>query len=430
MMKYVIMGQLAGIGGWQLYIDARATYISNKGYDVYLVSICNEKDIRLPRFSNSKHLCIPEVHMPPASYMKKQQEHVLRRIYAFIGNDDGEMTIESTDMSLSMWGEKIAEHYNARNYSYLLHSHFPQQNRYVQDFFLFKYKRNELAGMSELTLPELFHNHPDAGEIEPRSLPATPKDPITDENYLEAETKKTEQYKREKDAFVIGYFGNLDKPHFVQLCDFIVEYAKANRQQEFLFISIGSSGKNNAEKKQKHMEKLIKNCKVLNIPSIYPVPRQIFQSMDVCLASWGSADNSARAGALTIRLLDDVTIIPQGILGITVKDYKSPRTMESLTELFDKIRNGEYRRENARIDSKPYDYTIAHKQIDEAVFNITHSKEYYDISNIKTVSKRSRIEKKMNTIFGVGLTKGIMCVMKKVLSKPYAKMQRKESYAK
>ena len=46
-MKYVILGQLAGIGGWQLYIDARASYIGEKGYDVYLVSICREKDIAL-----------------------------------------------------------------------------------------------------------------------------------------------------------------------------------------------------------------------------------------------------------------------------------------------------------------------------------------------------------------------------------------------
>lgn len=430
-MKYVIMGQLAGIGGWQLYIDARATYLSDRGYEVYLISISDEKDIKLSSFRNSMHLCIPEVHMPPASYTKKQQECIVKRIYEFLNSDNNEdMTIESTDMNLSMWGEIIAEHYQARNFSYLLHSHFPQQNRYVQDFFLFKYKRDELAGMSEFTLPELFNNHPNADLIEPRNFPATPKDPITDDNIIEDFTQKIENYKQKDHFFVVGYFGNLDKPHFSQLCEFIAGYARSNKGQNFLFVTIGSSGNGTAEKKQKLIEKRACNCKIINIPSMYPVPKQIFQKMDVCLASWGSAVNSARAGALTIRLLDDVTIIPHGIMGITITDYKSPGCSETLTELFEKIRSGEYRAEDAHTDYKPYDYSMAHKQMDQSIFNITHENAYYDISKIKKVSRRSNIEKDLNTILGIRTTKCIMTAAKKILTKPYVKMQRKESYAK
>ena len=429
-MKYLILGQLGGIGGWQLYIDARTAYMKDRGYDVYLISISDEKDIKLSRFINNKHFCLPEVHMPPASYTEKQRDSILARIYEFIGEDDGSMTIESTDMYLSMWGELIAKHYGARNYSYLLHSHFPQQNRYVQDFFLFKYNRDELAGMSELTLPELFNNHPDANKIEPKSLLATPMDPITDDNDIEAFTKELEEYKKKKAAFVIGYFGNLDKPHFIELCEFVENYVKTSKEHEFVFLSVGSSGKGNSEETQKKIESNTANCKVFNVPSMYPVPKKVFQIMDICLASWGSADISAKAGALTVRLLDDVTIIPQGILGLTITDYKSPRTSETLIEIFDKVRNDEYKVENAKIDKKPYDYVTSHKRIDKAIFNVIHDKDYYDISKIKTVSKRSEIEKMLNTTFGINITKHIMVVIKKVLAKPYARMQRKESYAK
>lgn len=428
-MKYVILGQLAGIGGWQLYIDARATYIGEKGYNVYLISICREKDIKLASFQESMHLCIPEVHMPPASYTKKQQVRILNKLCEFIGEED-EMVIESTDMNLSMWGEMIAQHYNARNFAYLLHSHFPQQNRFVQDFFLYKYQRDELAGMSDLTLPELFNNHPVAEQVEARSLPAAPKDPISDENKIEDITSRILLNKEEHNAFVVGYFGNLDKPHFTQLCEFIEQYSKDNHEYSFLFVSVGSSGKGIAERRQRHIENNVKNCKIINIPSMYPVPKQLFQTMDVCLASWGSSENSARAGALTIRLLDDVTIIPHGIIGISIKDYKSPRCSESLTEIMDKIRNGEYAISDVNIERKPYDYTIAHNLIDQQIFKCIHDKERYDISKIKTVSKRSEIEKKLNTIFGIEITKGIMVIIKKVLAKPYNIMQRKESYAK
>ena len=428
-MKYVILGQLAGIGGWQLYIDARASYISEKGYDIYLISICKENDIKLSSFLKSIHLCLPEVHMPPASYTKKQQNRILNIIFEFIGGED-DMIIESTDMNLSMWGEMIAQRYKAKNFSYLLHSHFPQQSRFVQDFFLYKYQRDELVGMSDLTLPELFNNHPMAEQIEARSVPAAPKDPISDENTVEDITNKILQYKEEYNAFVVGYFGNLDKPHFVHLCEFIEQYSKDNHECSFLFVSVGSSGKGSAERRQQHIESNAKNCLSINVPSMYPVPKQLFQTMDVCLASWGSSVNSARAGALTIRLLDDVTIIPHGILGVNVKDYKSPRCSESLSEIMDKIRKGEYAAADVHIDNNPYDYTIAHKLIDQQIFKCTHNKCYYDISKIRTVSKRSKIEKILNTIFGIEITKGIMVIIKKVLAKPYNKMQRKESYAK
>ena len=429
-MKYVILGQLAGIGGWQLYIDARASYLTEREYEVCLISISKESEIKLPTLLNSNHLCIPEVHLPPASYSKKQQDIILNKIYSFLGTNNEEMTIESTDMNLSMWGEIIAEHYNARNFSYLLHSHFPPQNQYVKDFFLFKYRREELAGMSEYTLPELFYDYPLADSIESRNLPAAPKDPITDENTLIGTTSKIRDYKCEKEAFVIGYFGNLDKPHFTQIISFIDEYARTNSNQEFVFVTVGSSGDGKAEKKQKKIETNTTNCKTINIPAIYPVPKEVFQIMDICLASWGSAENSARAGALTIRLLDDVTITPQGIVGITVSDYRSPRCKESLEELIDKVRKGEYRAHNAVMDTAPYDYIKAHKQIDQAVFNATCPNEYYDISKIKVVSRRSIIEKILNTVFGIETTKKIRALLKKILAKPYAKLQRKETYAK
>lgn len=429
-MKYVIMGQLAGIGGWQLYIDARATYLNNQNYDVYLISISKEKEIKLTSFLNFERLCIPEVHMPPTSYTKRQQKYILHKIYSFLGPKNDEMTIESTDMNLSMWGELIAKHFDARNFSYLLHSHFPPQNIYVQDFFLFKYNRDELAGMSELTLPELFYNHPYSSQIEPRSLPAAPKDPITEENLLEDATSQIKRLKQNERSFVIGYFGNLDKPHFSQLCMFIEDYAKTNFRQQFIFVSVGSSGNGKAEKKQKNIENIVENCRTINIPSMYPIPAQIFRVMDVCLASWGCAENSARAGALTVRLLDDVTIIPHGIMGITISDYKSPRCTESLKELIDKILANEYLVKDAQIDREPYDYTITHKLIDQSIFNVTHKKEYYNIRLIKRVSTRSTIEKILNSVFRIRITQGIIGILKNILAIPYAKLQRKQSYVK
>ena len=417
-MKYVILGQAGGIGGWQLYVEARMSYLRDRGYDVKVISISGSKWVVLSSFRALCPLCLPEVHMSPSSYTKGQKESILKVVYEYIGNDsDDELIVESTDINLSMWGEIIASHYHGRNFSYLLHSHIPEHSAYVNDFFFFKYQRNELAGMSDLTLPDLFAGSSYAQLVKPKSLPAAPRDPITSENTIPSITEYILRCKRDDNSFVIGYFGNLDKPHFCALCKFIEEYVK-DKARNFIFISVGSSGKGNAERLQKDIEGKAANCRVVNVPAMYPVPNQIFKVMDVCIASWGSAENAARAGAMTIRLQDDVSINPQGILGIHIKDYKGPNCKESLSELIDNVVNKVYGLDDYKFTTKPYDFIGAHQMIDAAIFGAACDKCYYNIDDIAYSSKRSRVEKVMNSLFGIKMTMSIIGAVKKMGLRP------------
>ena len=424
MKKYIIMGQISGIGGWQLYIDARTTYLTDNGIKVYILSISDEKKykILLKSFQKCNKYCIPEIHLPPCTYTRNQKDRIISKMLKFIDyNEKDEIFIESTDIPLSMWGEILAEKTQGVNFSYLLHSHIENISTEVQRFFEFKYRQNLLAGMSELTLPDLFKNYMDIPEENTRRILAVPKDPLCDENDLSDVTFEVEKFK-ERGGKIIAYFGNLTKPHFVKVCKAIPKYVKCHQEEKFLFLSVGSSAMGKAEKLQKKIEKLTPNCIVKNIPACYPIPKKIFQIMDVCIASWGCADNAARAKALTIRLMDDVSITPQGIMGVTLKGieyFSAPPSDKNIYEILDEILyENKYSKDDIEFLRDVRDYTkyeIEQDKIMQPFKNKERQKQYYNIESIKYINRRAQIERIMNQCLGVKITQKIIEIVKSVL---------------
>lgn len=434
-MRYLLMGQLSGIGGWQLYVKARAAYLRSEGYDVLLLSIFPEKDIKIKVFNEFKRIFVPETHIPPASFSQKQRKKILDNIFSFIGKNGvvngDEFFIEATDMNLSMWGELIAKHYNAKCFNFLLHSHFKQPTVDVQKFFYFKYLREELAGMQASTLPTLFRLSDYEEEIESRYLRAVSDNQITKENVLPQEYEFIESKKKEG-FFVVAYFGALEKPHFYELCDFIRIFAYNHENRKFLFVSVGSSSRKKSEKFQKNLEKKCDNCLTMNIPSLFPVPQNLFGLFDLCIASHGCATVAWRCGVLTIRLMDDVTLIPHGIMGIHVFDLTEKRVSESLDELVLGVYEGKYNLD--MMSSYKLDYESFRKEslreIDDSVFKFNQKREYYNVDLIKNVGSRAKTEKILNYVFGVKITLFIIGFSRIVFRRLYNLFKKKETEAK
>lgn len=291
MKKYIILSCPNGIGGWQLYTDARVQYLTEQGIKVYVLYQDNIGDspIVLRHLKNGFTKNIRQLCFQPQLYTKKQRKNILREIKEFIGySSDDEYFIESTSMSYSYWGEVIASEIKAVNYSYLLHSHIENVPEDVQKFFAFKYKNNLLAGQSKITLPDLFKGYMDVEE-DSREIIATWDPSFAKEDMgLSSEIEQIHTLKS-KGYKIIGYFGTLEKNNFLKLCDFLKMYMRKHSKENFLFISIGSSTKNIAEKYQLATLGECTNCENMNIKAMYPVPERIFELLDICVASWGSA---------------------------------------------------------------------------------------------------------------------------------------------
>lgn len=423
MKKYILFGAVTGIGGWQLYIDARYTYLTDIGIEVYVFDgiKSSKQKIKLDELKNGKVKRIRELSESPQVYSKKQIISIVQSILGFINYEENdEIFIESTSITYSLWGELVAESTRGTNYCYLLHSHIENIQREVQDFFWQKYKNNLLAGMATNTLPELFSEYKDIPSSDNVWIAASWKDPLCKEkNYRTDATKIVKAHKENR--LVIGYFGTLNKPHFIKLCDFMATFCGENSNYKFLFVSVGSSKDGYSETYQKQLENTCTNCGIINIEEMYPVPDDLFKQMDVCIASWGCARVAARSNRKTIMLVNDVDITPHGIMGITIKKEPyndEPKCKESLAQLLHELL---FTNKYDNVDySEPIvqsNYYIYQKKQDFVMQPFVNKQnEYYDVRNIPLVKKRDSILKKLNKVFGLRITSFLIDYLRKVRS--------------
>lgn len=342
--KYVLIGPAHGIGGWQLYIDARCDWLMKQGIDLYLIYDGNigGKEIKLLNTQRAKKI---EITMEePYWYSKRYVDKQICKIICFLDYKEGdEVFIESTSMIYSFWGEILAKAVHGQNFSYLLHSYTNGRPLAWKKFFSYKYDQDLIAGQTENTLPELFDGYRAISKDESRAIFAAWGSPICKsrddcrEHIRYLNDLKIRNYK------LIGYFGVLRKRHFMTLCDTVEKYAKNHKETKFCFVAIGSSDTDQQLEEKRICEineKKFENCIAYNIPELYPVPEDIFEMLDVCLGSFGSASTAALACKRTIRLQSDLHLAVQGVIGITVSEdnhHLQPVRDESVEDIFDEI---------------------------------------------------------------------------------------------
>lgn len=420
--KYILFGPAYGIGGWQLYINARCKHLSEKEIELYLIYSPDTggNTIKLSYIEKTKKLQLEQVE--PYWYSHLYVEKKIKEILEFINyNKNDEIFIESTCIIYSFWGEILAKATNGQNFCYLLHSHTKGFPRAWQRFFSFKYDQKLIAGQTEITLPDLFDGFREIPVEESRPIFARWEAPICEfredcNNYIQyIKTYKERGYK------IIGYFGVLRKPHFSLLCDFMVNYSNQHKDSAFLFIAIGSSGESKPEKKLYEVQKSSNNLKTYNIPEMYPIPKIIFELLDICLASWGSSLQASRICKRTIRLFDDVNLIPHGVMGVTIQEpyhLQSP-TNETMDNIFDEILFGNNYKDKTYIEPKEIDmFSEGHEKIDldmKPFFIRENGKKYYDIFSIPFTGGISMIKYVLFHLLGVNNTRRCADIIRKIL---------------
>ena len=424
MRKYILFGPAYGIGGWQLYINARCKHLYENNIDFYLIfpPETGGDKIKLEYISKAKKYSLEQIE--PYWYSRHHVNDIIKKILSYIDYHDGnDVFIESTCIIYSFWGELLAKATHGQNFCYLLHSHTKGFPLAWKKFFSYKYDQDLIAGQTEITIPDLFDGYRKISKENSRPIFARWERPICDtridcEDYIRYLKKyKNGGYK------IVGYFGVLRKPHFLLLCDFMVKYCNAHSNQKFLFVAIGSSGETKPETKLGEIPKCSSNCEVYNIPEMYPIPRGIFEPLDVCLASWGSSMQAATVCNRTIRIYDDVNLIPHGIIGINLQEpyHLKPPGKDTMEELFNEILFGSNYKDV--IYTSPKSNTIyfgGHEEIDldmKPFVDRTNGREYYNVLNIPFNGGVSQIKYYLFHIFGVKNTRSVIALIRRIVSK-------------
>lgn len=149
MKKYIIFANsISGIGGGQLYILRKLKYLSNNGYDAYLI-VGDANSIEHKELQQFKTLEMPQIYYPPNLYNHKKRNKSTLIMKQFISyNDTDKIYIESHQTAPALWGELFAERVNSINTIYAL-APFGVERKVYKDFFNEKLNKEQFLGCNK-----------------------------------------------------------------------------------------------------------------------------------------------------------------------------------------------------------------------------------------------------------------------------------------
>ncbi|PWM43269.1 MAG: hypothetical protein DBX47_07000 [Clostridiales bacterium] len=342
--KYIILGYIEGIGGWQVYENLKVGYLQKNGWDVSVLSYpsleYDSEKVILDNLIPYKNNIFIELKFPISSLTKKQINNVLERIdntLNIYSNKYDEIVIETGALYLVTWGEFLAQRYKSKHFLFLLHSYYNMQSPEMFKFLDFKYNRGELAVHYQNSMKELFQPYKEFPISDHCVLSASITHTLGEDSIDYAKILKKDCY-----DYVIGSIGWLVKEYIPSMSKDVISFAKKHPDKKFLFIVIGSSSGEVVEKELLKIAEGVKNLELRLMGAMFPIPRALVKCMDICIGSFSSARIADQEGVKTILMVDD-SITPLGIMGYTLtkwpydvcRDYKGS-VYDLLEDIIDK----------------------------------------------------------------------------------------------
>lgn len=318
MKKYIfITHSTKRVGGVQCYVAAKANYLEQCGWKVYV--FC-------PGWHASKYLCpIPSLNkylsdglitwlgIPPFKYPTFIVDGIIRRIARSVkATQNDEVIIESHADTYAQWGELFAEHLNARHYFYAMNEFYRGKNLYYEckmDFFIFKFRRKEIIS-APITLKRLFNGYVEVAEGDVPGTVLIDESPIQD--VLCEKVEKIERL-----DYNICYIGRGTKSYVSSILSDVGRFASIHRDKQIQLITVGD-----LDCHQDLINTLRKgnpNLIINELGLLHPIPKNLYNKIDVVIAGAGSAKHSCEEGAMTI-VADTETCKSNGLLGYDTFD--------------------------------------------------------------------------------------------------------------
>jgi hypothetical protein len=311
------------MGGAQMYFRNKMLYLREHGWTVDI--ICGmSKNVIIPELREFKNL-IPELLFPQYYYSAKCQKKTIKKLAEIINDDTyEEIVIESSIIHCATWAETVANKIGAKHLIFLLQEQNNVTNKKLQDFFVFKYSRRELAGITANSLKEMFREFHSLDGRESYSLTAHC-------NNVEADVpcELLAQIDRNKYDYIIGALSRLNKPFVPHAVSDICAYATSHPDKRYLLLWIGDAPAGSPELTTvRRMVCDSPNIELVITGYLLPVPFKLLEFCDVFISSSGSSRPCMRSGVPTITY-DGNDYRPIGILGRTTnhslfRDHDEP----------------------------------------------------------------------------------------------------------
>ena len=294
----IIIPALKGIGGAQLYAFRRAKYLIDNGYNVTYCSMEYDKtylefDEKIKIFYNDS------LNIPSFNCSRKIIELELKKFEKYCSTN--KLIIESFCWLSASWAEIYANKTNAKHIVYSLGEPILDQfrHKYVLDFIMFKYKRNEFIGITDVSLKIILGKHFDKKinnfvniAFDDNEVPEK-----TNSNFLNL---IDDQIK-----FVISTVSRLEKPYVSNLIEDVFKIANKNKKKAFALLICGDSlfKEFNVEsfiKKYQNNKQKPSNLTLIFPGFIHPLGKDFYQKSSVFVGMGTAAVASISQGCPTI----------------------------------------------------------------------------------------------------------------------------------
>lgn len=377
-MKYYVFltANIYLIGGMQNYVSGKAAYLKSHGWNVkiFFCGKTGEKCV-IPFLNNYIEGETEELEKRPGEWTRRIREKTLNRmIYKIDYNPQNvsDIIIESQTDVLALWGELLAERIHAKHVCFICNEVFEGAGKYYSEhlkFFDFKFERRELAGIHEKSLGMLFGAYKEIPMEKQYHFYAANEGPVQ-----EVDSIRVDQLK--KCDWNICYIGCASKPYVFKIINDVEKLAKKYHNISIQFIMVGNASCRRNQLKERLQP--LENISVSLLGDMVPIPRKLFEKLDVVIAGSGSADCAAREGVPTI-VGDANNDMANGILGYTTFDtlfYDGLQQMD-FDEALEQVLVGKVQN---RLEFKlppKYPASYYYKQHMQFVANSSKNQEYY-----------------------------------------------------
>ncbi len=299
---YIIITGIANIicGGY-IYYRNKKKYMEEQGWQV-VVFPCNKGDIYIEDFKYLKGHEYPFLATYPCAYSSRQRRRLLELLVESLPEYSGTPIVETGTDFTNYWGELLSERIHAKHFILFLDENNANVTVKELQFYSFKYKRGELACITDEAMYKLFRGNLPGPK--PYSLMAKCSNSVD-------EIRSDIISKIPNADFVIGSVGRLEKDFVKSVVSECAEFAQSMPNQKVALVFFGNGDET---LKQTIFQKLspLKNMTVYITGYLYPLPVKALKKCNVFVSGAGSAAATAYLGFTTISV-DVYTGKPSGI---------------------------------------------------------------------------------------------------------------------
>jgi len=395
----LIIPDFRGIGGAQLYALRRSKYLAKKNIKVFFVVGNIDKTLLKNDHSNIPIFIEPKINSFMFDTKNKLSDKIsLRFLDYFKGTSDS--IIESLDPYGATWGELFAEKVRCKHIIYSLVEpilYKNMQNKPMYNFFNFKNKRNELIGLSSMSIEKIFGRNGFSNNHYV-NIPF-------DDNELSKVTSPDLCKNVDKDSFVIGTVSRLEKAYIPVLIEEVIKFAKNSHKINVFLIVAGDSEIRNTKAHIKeqflNQSKSLKNLQIMFPGYLNPLGKDFFNSLDV-FVGMGTGAVSAISQACATIVVDPTLCLSSGIFGIETNNFAYSENdaqftiFDSLTSLFsDKGKLEKAKLSGYKLYKKSFTLTRCMEKLDKYIDSSEKGMSYWNF-NIYSVKIIHAIYKSRN----------------------------------